>query len=210
MKIRIIFILEIFAIIICLSAILFNLTYNPVHTRITDIKYVQVNPKNVLDFNYSVIEMKIIGETMSYFKINDFFNYTIIYTDLSVWASEFDPEHNVIYMGTKESDNETYKMVFTHEYTHYIMAKLYKYVNSDLNEGLTDTFTWFTNKDFNARHWGEKDERRLYPYTIIMRPILEKNDFDCLNLVFNKTLIISIEDYEERLKINCNVTYEKQ
>jgi hypothetical protein len=103
-------------------------------------------------------------------------------------------------------DPEQFRAVFTHEYLHFVLYQMGIGENIELNEGLTHTFTWYVNRETMARTEGAKAEHRKYPYNLIIGPILNNNNFDCLDKVFTKeNKIKSIEDYKNRLKVNCNI-----
>lgn len=170
------------------------------------------------NINYTQIKEEVINLESQYFEFND--------TNINITQEQLPTDGDRVVLGQFESDSHgntmirissdyveipsVYKAVLTHEYLHFVLYQLgiQSIKNStDLNEGLTHTFTWFANKQIQIAMEGENASNQQYPYTLIIGQIFTKDEFNCLDKVFDKeNKIKSIEDYKNRLRVNCNVS----
>lgn len=160
-------------------------------------------------------------EINKYFNIGEESDYTINVFDEGVmrshhlWTYEIKNHTNgssEINIGVEDLDltgsygSAVYKMVSDHEYMHRVLHKL-GVMDTNIHEALADTYTWWANERINKRIWGEENQRRRYPYTIVMNDIFEQDNFECLDKVFvEEDKIDSAREYVIRLNKFCNAT----
>ncbi len=180
---------------------------------------VEIQTPTPIEYNISEINQEVINTAKKYFKDIDFLNVSIITRDFSVMRSYYYENGREIHMGISniKNNSNSYKLVLTHEYAHYILYRLRLNwrlgieveLEDNLHEGLADVYSAFLNREEQARKWGEENELRTYPYTLFINPILEENNFNCLYNVFDENKKVS--DYEEiliRLEKFCDVKYD--
>ena len=160
-----------------------------------------------VNYNLSKINEEVIFVTQDYFEDIDFVEFNISYINSS-WSDSyysFGEETMVIGLNDIKDDPDKYKLVFTHEYIHYILNE-YELENISLHEGLADVYTAFLNKEAQAEIFGSKNEQRGGSYAMFTNKILEEDNFDCLSKVFNKEdKINSVDEILTRLNLECGV-----
>ncbi len=160
------------------------------------------------------INQEIVLISQKYFEEINLTNFNISYGDYS-WGGSVYGEYygRTIFMGLGDYEPDTYSLVFTHEYAHYLW---YRYnltyevwgVGEDaLHEGLAELYTAFLNIETEKEVWGENAEGRYFPYNIFITPILENDNFDCLYDVFDENdKISSINEILNRLEEFCGIS----
>lgn len=208
------FVVGFFALLLIGYALYLNMFYEPAwkeESREIEVYSgggVVVTPQIEETQTFKAINQEVIKEAKKYFWGVDFEGFKIEYGDYSVWDSKYNDGKRTIYIGVSDIQNnpEMYKMVFTHEYIHYLLHR-FGLEGKVEQESLADTYTWFLNKQINTELWGVFNSGRSFPYDIIMDEILKENKFNCLEKVFSEekkiklldTLIIRLEN---RCKIN--------
>ena len=109
------------------------------------------------------------------------------------------------------NDEPTYRIIFGHEYLHHILFLMNisdeNQTDVHINEALTETFIWYSNKETQEQFRGVNDSQGLFPYNMIIDQIFSQNKFSCLDKVFKKDdKIKDVQDYKKRLINYCNVT----
>lgn len=200
--------MKLILVIVCVVIVCFLVSQNTVSMLVVKTPQIGTGSNN-----YKQINQEVINQAKNYFYLDNYNSFKLIYINESVWKSQDSVLYNGFNKRTlsqtlmigKTDDEDLYRMVFTHEYTHYILNRN-TYLGSDIDESLADTYTWYMNKEKNIEIWGSKNERRSYSYTLVMNQILQENNFECLDKVFSKNKKIkNVEDYKNRLKVYCNV-----
>lgn len=164
-------------------------------------------PKNIT-YNLTEVQEEVIAEAKEYFEGIDFYDFKIINDANAGWLeSAYSDEEKTIWIGLiGTEDNESlYKLVFAHEYEHYLLHRL-GLSNNNAHEGLADVYTWFTNKEASKEVWGDKNQNRKFPYTLISTKLIAENKEICLNDVFDKNnKIDNFDDIILRLNKYCEI-----
>jgi len=210
------FIIAAFVLILGTITGVYFVQSNSNNTSIPSVRTVKIDiPENI---NYSKINQEVIELERQYFNISDKplkieqislqQNNDSTSIILGQWSLTAITGEEEIQIDNKYVRNpEVYRAVFTHEYIHHILYLMNFSDSNDINEGLTEAFVWYTNKEIQARLFGKNNEKRKYPYTLVMNQVFKQDNFVCLDKVFIKTdKINSVDDYKTRLKNYCNVT----
>jgi hypothetical protein len=216
------FVIVAFVVIMITMTIVHFHIYDSYHTNTPLAQVVQMH--SIEKINYNEINQEVINLEKQYFEINDrpieIKQINLQQEDnsstvtLGQWSLSVSNKNNnitvieEIRIDTKYvRTSDVYRTVFTHEYLHHILYLMNFSDSDDSNEGLTEAFVWYTNKETQTRLFGEHNEQRQYPYTLVMNQIFQQDNFVCLDKVFVKdNKIKSVNDYKTRLKDYCNVT----
>lgn len=169
-----------------------------------------------IDYDYTEIQEEVIEIAKEYFYFENKYNLSIQNTELgeSVLGQwNFHEEDGVGREGISINANyaaynpNIYKVVFAHEYAHHVLYMM-GLEDADTNEALAETFAWYVDKETSGELFGSDNRGHgTSSYEMVMTPILEDDNFDCLNNVFVKDdKIDSIKEYKDRLKKYCNST----
>lgn len=180
---------------------------------------VQEAPKEPITFTYDyiAIQEEVVNLTKEYFYFKD--KYTLNTQNVELGESLLGQWNyyavkgvgkELIYVGTELTTNRSdiYKLIYVHEYTHHILFMLNSTIDDTTHEALADAFTWYIDRETNTELFGEDNSGHgSASYQIVITPILQNGNFDCLNKVFVKTnKIRSVAEYERRLRVYCNST----
>lgn len=165
-----------------------------------------------LNYNISQVQEEVITEVKSYFGENiDYYGYTI---DNQGWDwessyyAEYDNKAITIGFSGIENREDYYRLVFTHEYTHYLLYRM-NVTDDETHEAIADLYTRYTNLEASKEHFGEFNEYRTFPYSIISTKLIEEDREDCLKKVFDKDKKINNKAVlKVKLKAYCNITEE--
>lgn len=204
-------------LIVMVTGILCLFIYTTNSNKFVSIPELTEYEKVVADMRYDASEINedVINIAQKYFTNISFSKLEILYENKSWISSHYigyvgGYGEIVIGMNDIRYAPETYELVFTHEYIHYILHR-YGLKDNVLHEGLADVYTVFLNRKESSKIWGMKNEERIPPYSIFTNQILEENNFACLYHVFDENdKMDSFEEILTRLEELCNldVDYE--
>ena len=170
----------------------------------------EVKSKIPIEYNLTKVKEEVINEMKSYFGGVDFYDFEIINDKSLVWDGSFysDSERRIVMglMGV-ENDEAKYRLVLTHEYMHYILYRQ-GLDNPNAHESIADVYTRYTNLKESKGVFGDVNEERYHPYSIISNKLIKESEEDCLKEVFNPNdKIGDFDELVERLNYECDVSY---
>jgi len=188
-------------------------TYWGMWYLITSPTFSLLEEPQVENLTYNIIELNIkaVNQAEKYFKGINLTDIGISYMEDNWGYSYYFDNEKTIFIGMVgiENNPDLYNLILTHEYTHYILYRM-NLTEDNLHEAIAELYTIFLNKETHLRTWGQNNEVRVFPYDIFVDQIIEKDNFDCLDNVFDEdNKIGNIDEILSRLDKFCDIQYEE-